>query len=98
MCYLTFNNVLGKILNLKQFIKKRLTDGKVSLSNISIERLDNGKPALKVKRSNKYLCSLKIDVVDISNTGNEKGLHLNPRGSGKLTINLIKKIKNLRKN
>ena len=39
------NNVLNKILNLKQFIKKSLPDNNIIIL-IIIERLDNGKAAL----------------------------------------------------
>lgn len=40
------------------------------------------------------MCSLEVDIVDNSNISKEcldkKVLHLNPRRSGKITINLIK--------
>ena len=86
---------------LKQCIKKNLPESKIIISNIT-ERPDTGKAALSIKRFNKYLYSLHLDIVDNSNTDKEnlgkKGLHLNLRGSGKLAINFIKKIKSLQKN
>ena len=86
-------NVLDKILSLKQCAKKNLPESKIIILNI-IERTDNGKKVLFVKRLNKHLCSLEVDIVDNSNIGKEcldkKVLHLNPRRSGKIAINLIK--------
>ena len=81
---------------MKQCIKKSLPEKKM-ISNI-IERLDNDKAALSVKR----LCPHEVDIVEKSKISKEslgkKGLHLNPRGSGKPEINFITKIKNLKKN
>ena len=52
------------------------------------------KKVLFDKRLNKHLCSLEVDIVNNSNIGKEcldkKVLHLNPRRSGKIAINLIK--------
>ena len=36
-----------------------------------MERPDNGKAALTVKRLNKHLCSLEIDIADNANIGKE---------------------------
>ena len=91
---------MDKILSLKQCIEKILPESKIIISNI-IERLGNRKVALSLKQLNEHLCSLKVDTVDNSNIGKEslgkKGLHLSPKGSGKLAINFMKKIKNLPK-
>ena len=71
---------------------------KTTTSNI-IERLGNGKVTLPVKRLKEHLSSLKVDIVENSNIGKKslrkKGLHLNPRGSGKLATKVMKKIKSL---
>ena len=87
---------MNKFLSLKQCIKKSLPEKK-KISNI-IEILDNDKAALSVKR----LCPHEVDIVEKSKISKEslgkKGLHLNPRGSGKSEINFITKIKNLKKN
>ena len=48
------NNVLNKILSLKECIKKGLPECKSIILNI-VERLDNGKAALSVKRLNENL-------------------------------------------
>ena len=86
---------MNKIISLKQCSKKRLPENKIIILSI-IERLDNGKAALSVKRLNKDLCPLKVDIIGNSNIGKEslgkKGLDLHPRGSGMLAINFIKKI------
>ena len=50
----SLNNVLNKILSLKQCIKKSLPECKTIISNI-VERLENGKAALSVKRLNENL-------------------------------------------
>ena len=63
-------NALDNILKFKQFIKKIVLDSKIIISNI-MERLDNGKAALRVKRLNEHLCSLEIDIVDNANIGKE---------------------------
>ena len=64
---------------------KSLPESKTIISNI-IERLNDGKATLFVRRSNERLCSLEVDIVDNCNIGKEifgeNGLHLNPRGSG----------------
>ena len=62
-----------------------------------ITRTDNGKVSLTVIKTNEHLHSLQIDVIDngniTSNKLNKGQLHLNPRGFGKLAINLIRRIK-----
>ena len=91
----SYNKILNKIISLKQCSKKRLPENKIIILSM-IERLDNGKAALSVKRLNKDLCPLKVDIIGNSNIGKEslgkKGLDLHPRGSGMLAINFIKKI------
>ena len=97
----TSNNVLGKILHLKQFIKEHLPDSKVIFSNV-IERLDDSQAVLVIKRLNEDLRSPEIDVIGNSNIGKESfgktGFHQHPRVSGKLAMNFINKNKNLHKN
>ena len=50
---------------------------------------------------NKHLNSLKIDTTDNSNIASEhlngSGLHLSRHGKGKLAMNLIKKLRDLRR-
>ena len=63
---------------------------------------DNGKAQLTVSNVTEHLNLMDFDTVNNRNIGaNESskcGLHLNDWGNGKLDINFIRKIKNLRKN
>ena len=92
--------VLDKILNLKTFIQNSLPQSKVIISNV-INRTDEAslKASLTVENLNNNLNSLKLDIVDNSTIGKEclgkKGLHLTKRGTGKLAINFIDKIRSL---
>ena len=92
--------ILNKLLQLKNFIHTELTESNVSLSNIT-DRSDNGKERLKILNFNKHLNSLKVDTINNSNISSEdlngSGLHLNRNGKGKLTMNLIKKLRELRR-
>ena len=90
--------VLNKTLNLKIFFQNSLPQCKVIISNV-INRTDDGKASLTVENLNNHLNSLKLDIVDNSAIGKEclgkKCLHLTKRGTGKLAINFINKIRNL---
>ena len=71
-----------------------MPESKIIILNL-VERLDNVKAVLFVKLLKERLCPLEVHIADNSNIGKEilgkKDLHLNPRGSGKLAINFIKK-------
>ena len=90
--------VLNKLLNLKKFIDNTLPESNVVILSL-ITRTDNGKAFLTVIKTNKQLHGLQMDIIDngniTSNELNEGGLHLNPRGSGKLAINFISRIKKI---
>ena len=92
--------ILNELLLLKKFIHTELSELNVILSNI-IDRLDNGIARLKISNFNKHLNSLKIDTIDNGNISSEhlngSGLHLNRHGKGKLAMNLIKKLRELRR-
>ena len=92
--------ILNKLLSLKNFIHTELPESNVILSNI-IDRSDNGIARLKILNFNKHLNSLKIDTIDNGNISSEhlngSGLHLNRHGKGKLAMNLIKKLRELRR-
>ena len=98
--YDTSRTILDKLLKLKTFISKSLPNSKIMISGI-INRTDNAKASLTVKHLNQHLQSLELDFIDNGNIGEEclgrKGLHLNERGCGKFAINLIKKIKLLKR-
>ena len=92
--------ILNKLLSLKNFIHTELPESNVILLNI-IDRSDNGIARLKISNFNKHLNSLKIDTIDYGNISSEhlngSGLHLNRHGKGKLAMNLIKKLRELRR-
>ena len=91
--------ILNKILLLKTFVDTELPESNVMLS-IIIDRSNNGIARSKISNLNKHLNSLKIDTIDDGNISlehwNGSGLHLNRHGDGKLAINLIKKLHELR--
>ena len=89
--------VLDKLLKLKKFIEHNLMESNVVISNL-ITRIDNCKACLiTVIKTNEHLHGLQINIIDngniTSNELNKGGLHLNPRGLGKLAINFIRRIK-----
>ena len=90
--------MLGKLLDLKEFIENILPESNVIISDL-ITRTDHGKASLTVIKTNEDLHGLQMDIMSNGNiTSNElnKGeLHLNPRGLGKLAIKFIRRIKNL---
>ena len=92
--------ILNKLLSLNNFIHTELPESSVILLNI-IDRSDNGIARLKISNFNKHLNSLKIDTIDYGNISSEhlngSGLHLNKHGKGKLAMNLIKKLRELRR-
>ena len=92
--------ILNQILSLKNFIHTELPESNVILSNI-IDRSDNNIARLKILNFNKHLNSLKVDTIYNSNISSEHlngfGIHLNRHGKGKLAMNLIKKLRELRR-
>ena len=90
--------VLGKLLDLKKFIENTLPERNVIISNL-ITRTNNGKASLGVIKTNEHLRGLEMHIIDngniTSNELNKGGLHLNPRGLGKLAINFTWRIKKL---
>ena len=92
--------VLNILLSLKKFIHTELPESNVVLCNI-IDRSDNGTARLKILNFNQHLDSLKIDTIHNGNISSEhlngSGLHLNRHRKGKLAMNLIKKLRELRR-
>ena len=92
--------ILNKLLSLKNFIHTELPESNVILSNI-INRPDSSIARLKISNFNRHLNCLKIDTIDNDNILSEhlngSSLHLNRHGKGKLDMNLIKKLRELRK-
>ena len=88
--------VLGKLFDLKKFVENTLPESNVIISDL-ITRADNGKTSLTVSKTNEHLHGFQMDIINngniTSNELNKAGLHLNPRGLGKVTINFIRRIK-----
>ena len=88
--------MLSNLLDLEKFIENTLPGSNVTISNL-ITRTDDGKASLTVIKTNEHLYGLQMDIIDNGNTTsnelNKGGLHLNPRGLGKLAINFIRIIK-----
>ena len=87
--------VLSKLLDLQKSIEKTLPESNVT-SNL-ITGTGNGKASLTVVKANEYLHGLQMDIIDNGNITstelNKGGLHLNPRGLGKLAVKFIRRIK-----
>ena len=70
------------------------------MSNL-IKRTNSNEAAKIVDKENELLFTLQLDIVDNNNiTKSEltrKGLDLNDIGYGKLAVNFIRKIKNLKR-
>ena len=94
----TFREILDDLLQLKSAITKTLPNCQVIFSQPTF-RVDNGKAALTLHRLNEHFSDLNLDVVNNSNIKvkhiGQKGLHLNPKGKGRLALNFIHKIRDL---
>ena len=79
--------IYDKLLNVVHFIKENYPNCHVVLSS-PIDRLDDGKAALTIKRLNSLLSESSLDIIDSSNIGYSflgiHGLHLNEHSVGKL--------------
>ena len=90
--------IYDKLLNLVHSIKENNPNCHVVLSS-PIDRLDDGKAALTIKRLNSLLSESSLDIIDNSNIGHGflgiNGLHLNGHGVGKLALNFVKRIRSI---
>ena len=90
--------IYDKLLNLVHFVKENDPNCHVVLSS-PIDRLDDGKAALTIKRLNSLLLESSLDIIDNSNIGHSflgmHGLHLNEHGVGKLALNFVKRIRSI---
>ena len=88
--------IYDKLLNLVHFIKENNPNCHVVLSS-PIDRLDDGKAALTIKRLNSLLSESPLDIIDNSNISfhGMHGLHLNEHGVGKLALNFIERIRSI---
>ena len=91
-------HIYDKLLNLVHFIEENNPNCHVVLSS-PIDRPDDGKTALTIKRLNSLLSESSLDIMDNNNIGQYflgmHGLHLNAHGVGKLALDFIKRIRSI---
>ena len=94
----TARDITEKLENLKLFVQNQTQDCKIIFSSL-IKRSDNAYAQLTVNSVNEQLKHLGTDIMDNNNIDwihlGRKGHHLTPHGTGKLAMNIIKKLKNL---
>ena len=81
---------------LKTNISKQLPNCRIVLSKPT-NRHDHGKADdLTIRNANKHLENLELECIDNNNINTEhlgqKGLHLNPKGKGRLALNFLKQL------
>ena len=93
----TSQEIINSLLNLKSFIAKKLPDCNIIIST-PVKRTDDGKAMLTIKKVSEIACQLELNTIDNSNINEnhlgKKGLHLNRKGTGRLVLNFLNKIKN----
>ena len=91
--------IYDKLLSLVHFVKENSPNCHVVLSS-SINRLDDGKADLTIKRWYSLLSESSLHIIDNSNIGHSflgiHGLHLNEYGVDKLAFNFVKIITSIR--
>ena len=87
-----------KLLKLKNFILTTLPTCKIIFSSL-IDRFDDANAQLTVKMTNENMEKRELNIIDNSNIIRthlgKKGLHMNPNGTGRLALNIIKVLKSL---
>ena len=88
--------IVDDLLMLKANISKQLPNCKIVFSKPTI-RHDHGKANLTIGNVNKHLEILEFECIDSNNINAEhlgqKGLHLNPKGKGRLALNFLKQLR-----
>ena len=96
--YKSSGAILDEILLLKCRILQILPSVKIVIS-CPIVRFDNAKAGLTLRRLDDKLKSLNLDIVINDNIDGsclgKRGLHLNPKGSGRLAINFLSVMRQL---
>ena len=92
----TFKRIVDDLLMLKSNISKQLRSCRVVLWK-SIIRRDDGKTTLMIRSGNKHLSTLQSECIENNSISTQhlrqKGLHLNPKGKGRLALNCLKQIR-----
>ena len=106
ICHVGTNNantdssdkIIEKLAKLRDYIKSKLPNCQLIFSSL-INRNDNANARLVVENTNKKLEHLNCQVLDNENITNDylgkKGLHLVPRGTSRLAMNVINILKQL---
>ena len=85
-------------MKLREYIFSIIPTCIVIISSL-INRYDHAKAQLTVTKVNELLSKMNIPIIDNNNITRDhlgkKGLHLNPRGIGKLAVNFVKSLRNL---
>ena len=93
------NKALDNILQLKNFLEKKLPNARVVISNI-ITRTDDKRAQESTMVFNKHLDELKLKTINNNNIQaldlGKKGLHLSQKGKAKFASNLKKVISNFK--
>ena len=87
--------IVDDLLMLRTNISKRLPDCRIVLLKPTI-RHDHGKANLTIRNVNKHLENLELECIDNNINGEhlgQKGLHLNPKGKGRLALNFLKQLR-----
>ena len=92
----TSTKIIDDLVMLKSSISKQLLSCRIVLSK-PIIRHDNGKANLTIRNVNKHLSALQSECIENDNISSQhlgrKGLHLNPKGKGRLALNFMKQIR-----
>ena len=92
----TSTKITDDLLILKSSISKQLLSCRIVLSK-PIIRHDNGKANLTIRNVNKHLSALQLECIENDNISSQhlgrKGLHLNPKGKGRLALNFMKQVR-----
>ena len=92
----TSTKITDDLLILKSSISKQLLSCRIVLSK-PIIRHDNGKASLTLRNVNKHLSALQSECIETDNISSQrlgrKGLHLNPKGKGRLALNFMKQVR-----
>ena len=92
----TSTKITDDLLILKSSISKQLLSCRIVLSK-PIIRHDNGKANLTIRNVNKHLPALQSEFIENDDISSQhlgrKGLHLNPKGKGRLALNFMKQVR-----
>ena len=93
---ISYRKLVDDLLMLKTNIAKQLPNCRIVLSKPTIPH-DHGKANLTIRNVDKHLENLELECIVNNNINAEhlgqKGLHLNPKGKGRLALNFFKQLR-----